>query len=234
MNQLHECKDTSTLLWIGGILGTLVFVYYGYKLIVDPGFLESVRKSTPPTSPGNGPDINLNDTIINSDPNSGIINSMLSITNKLNPLNWFTSASEMNKSAENFLERQNSIHTNDLRYYPFTDNNPYDSYLKQLRISWLGETTYELSNRLRDKALAYRELDILGVKSPATTLGHLTPLSGFGTPRIGTVGLGNRWVSNTGLFDSSIASTSYNTVLEKTNSIPNTPTTIPTFFLKKI
>lgn len=135
-----------------------------------------------------------------------------------------------------FIYRQNELISNDMRYYPFTDNNPYDSWLTRLRISMLGETSFELSNRLREKAFALREMDVLNTKtiidsvqSSPNPFRALPPLSGFSTPSIGTIGLGNKWASSSGLLDTSIAaSTGYEELVNTLGKVARTPLNLPT------
>ena len=57
--------------------------------------------------------------------------------NTLNPLSWTPTAGEYKARYEAFLIQQESYNYNN-HYYPFTSNNPYDSWFKKLRISYLG------------------------------------------------------------------------------------------------
>lgn len=241
-------KDSSTWLWILGIVSILGVSYFTYKFITDPLFITNIWPSNGPNSPsthsvGDGSSTVSPTSNHNITPNTsnGIITSFLTLTNKLNPINWFTNNTSINSIRENFIARQNNLNTFDNRYYPFTDVNPYDSWLTKMRISWLGETTYELNNRLREKALAMRELDVFKVNSPTSVVSSinnspaLRALSGFNTPswpthsvgntpKLGNVGLGLKYTSNTGLMESIEASSSFN----KLSSLPPTPTHLPT------
>jgi hypothetical protein len=227
-------RDWSTLLWwsatLIGIAGT---AYLGYKIIVDPSIITNLWNNNPtsPTDLGPSSPTDLGSSASTITPastippvNNGIVSSLLSFTNKLNPLNWFTSVSETNTAREIFMERQNQITSSDLRYYPFTEVNPYDSWFNKLRIKWLGENTYELANRLRDKAAAMRETNLPRIVESiqsSPVINDLAPLSGFNTPRLG---LGLKFTSSTGLLETIEASSSWN----KLSSLENTPLHIPT------
>jgi len=226
-------KDWSTLLWwsatLIGIAGT---AYLGYKIIVDPSIITNLWNNSPTTPTDLGPSspTDLGSSASTITPASmippvdkGILSSILSFTNKLNPLNWFASVSETNTAREIFMERQNQITSSDMRYYPFTEVNPYDSWFNKLRIKWLGENTYELANRLRDKAAAMRETNLPRIVEsiqPSPVINDLAPLSGFNTPRLG---LGLKFTSSTGLLETIEASSSWN----KLSSVASTPSHLP-------
>ena len=224
-------------MWIGGII---VVAYFGYTYIIDPFFIQgtpTVKGTSINPSPIDptggvvgGDDITIGSRAIDVAKSIGSIIS--TIKSKLNPFNWLLASSsvqDVNNQFQSFIENQNDLVTADRRFYPFTEINPYDSYFKRLRISWLGETTYELSNRMREKAYAIRELEQLRVTNPYSPIsdsyGVLAPLSGFGTPSIGNVGL---YRSGSGIVDMIGASSSYNEVFNKVSSLPPTPTQIPT------
>jgi hypothetical protein len=225
-------KDWSTLLWWSATLvGIAGAAYLGYKIIVDPSIITnlwSTNNINGPTSPINPTSPSGSSASTITPVNNGILSSLLSFTNKLNPLNWFTSVSETNTAREIFMERQNQITSSDMRYYPFTEVNPYDSWFNKLRIKWLGENTYELANRLRDKAAAMRETNFPSAKavaesvqsSPLPVINDLGPLSGFNTPRLG---LGLKFTSSTGLVETIEASSSWN----KLSSVASTPSHKP-------
>jgi hypothetical protein len=228
-------SDWSTLLWWSATLvGIAGAAYLGYKIIVDPSIITNLWNTnngptspinpTSPTDPGSSASTITPASMI-PPIDKGIISSILSFTNKLNPLNWFTSVSETNTAREIFMERQNQINLSDMRYYPFTEVNPYDSWFDKIRIKWLGENTYELANRLRDKAAAMREANLPKLaesvqSSPLPGINELGPLSGFNTPKLG---LGLKFTSSTGLLETIEASSSWN----KLSSLANTPSHVP-------
>ena len=235
-------KDTSTLLWILGIGCTIGLTYFGYKIYADPTILTNIWSGSsnninPDGSPNNSP-ITINDNRTNP-----IISSLIAIPNNfvgvVNPFNWFTSASDINTSRELFVSQQNSMQSANFAYYPFTDNNPYDSWFRRFKISWLGESVQDYKIRMFDKKIANSEMNaILNTASSGSSgsttpiinvlankpapLGTLTPLP-IWTPKISSVGLG---VSNTGLFEST---SSYQSLVEKFSSVPSTPTHVPTY-----
>jgi hypothetical protein len=223
-------KDYTTWLWIGGLVLSVGALYFGYKFIVDPTFVDSMNNNSGPSTVTPSPidptggenDISLMERV-----SKGIIDSTKYIGNgikKLNPIYWLTGTTDANSELESLLERQHDVHTYDRRFYPFTPLNPCDSWFDKLRISWLGETVYENSNRLREKAIAWRAMDVSNTY-PTTPLG---PLSTISTPRLGNVGLGTRFVSSTGLMETLEAGSSYNDVWTKFASLPSTPTIVPT------
>jgi len=230
-------KDTTTWLWIGGIVLSLGGLYFGYKFLFDPTFIDNMNNSgtatakpspIDPSGSGEGSNPILNGIgIISKYVNNGI--------KKLNPLYWFMSSTDTNAQLQSFLENQNDIHRSNMRFYPFTEINPYDSWLTRMRISYLGETSFELSNRMKARQLALSGIDEILNSKPITespVLGALSGFnSGFTTPRIGTVGLNNRYVSSgagVGFLDTLEASTSFHSTFNKLSSLPATPQNIPT------
>jgi hypothetical protein len=88
---------------------------------------------------------------------------------------------------------QSNMNTADTRYYPYTPNNPTDSYFTKLRIHYLGETTLEetlrklqlenLRNQLPtvDTAGVLREINRHGATfSPMRRFGHSPGNVGLG------------------------------------------------------
>jgi hypothetical protein len=234
-------KNYSTWLWIGGILCTLGGLYLGYKFIMDPLFVDNINNSGTSTVKGSPVEPNGGQPD-GSNPLFTIANGIGSITNsisngliKLNPYYWLLS--DNSSQVQSFIDRQNNITTSDMRLYPFTKYNPHDSFLTKLRLSWLGETASELGNRMKAKSLALRELDILNtnintiIDSPITRSPFLEGLtgfnSGFETPRLTNIGLGNKYVSGLGFLETLEASTSFNNTFNKISSLPPTPTNVP-------
>ena len=153
-------KEWKTWMWILGIAGAC---YFGYTYIIDPFFIQgtptvkanSINPSPiDPNLPGDNVSGGIGDHEITLagkivDIGKSIGGAIGTIKSKLNPFNWLlasSSAQDVNNQFESFIERQNELVTADRRYYPFTEINPYDSYFNRLRISWLGETSYELSS----------------------------------------------------------------------------------------
>jgi hypothetical protein len=171
-------RDWSTWMWIAGGICAIGTLYLGYKLTMDPLFIESIWSknptivetgATPPMDPGpsNGPGTIAAAASTQVDP-QGIIRKVANIYHKtiykLNPINWITPAHETQREFNAFLGMQNDIVRAENTLYPFTDNNPYDSWLKRLRIRWLGETTAEILERKRLIAFAHSDYEQIRVK----------------------------------------------------------------------
>ena len=238
-------KDYTTWLWIGGILCTIGGLYFGYKFIIDPLFIDNINNSgtstvkpspTSPTDPSGGAS--------GGDASNPILNGIFNVTRyvnngikKLNPMYWFMSSSDTSSQIQAFIDNQNSIHRSDMRFYPFTNINPYDSWITRMRIHWLGETTFELTNRMNARQIALSGIDNIlnynkNTESPLLGSGTLTPLygikSGFSTPRIGTVGLTPSYRSGAGFLELIEQSSSFQNTFDKLASLPSTPTVNPT------
>jgi hypothetical protein len=86
---------------------------------------------------------------------------------------------------------QNDIVRAENTLYPFTDNNPYDSWLKRLRIRWLGETTAEILERKRLIAFAHSDYEQIRVKGieAATSVVNSTVNSTTNSPLLPGLGL---------------------------------------------
>jgi len=163
-------KDWSTLLWIAGGICAIGTLYLGYKLVMDPLFIESIWSknptivetgATPPMDPGpsNGPGTIAAAASTQVDPSTSqgiirkVVNTYSTVKYKLNPINWVTPTHENQRQFEAFMAVQNDMARSNPKFYPFTEYNPCDSFLKRLRIRWLGETTAEAITRT--KAIAY-------------------------------------------------------------------------------
>ena len=214
-------KDLTTWLWIGGIISLVGLSYFGYKVIFDPSYFNSDLTPTninPPKGKGiahNTPTIY--ESIVNGIKNVG--NKTITGIKLLNPYSWFTTT-----PSNDVVEAFNSIQKSDKyddRYFPFTAYHPYDPWYENLRIRLLGETSYEKAIRLKMKRDILNQY--LDMPSPANSLIDLPPIS----PHIGSIGLGTRFTSSSGLVDQIEATTSAATLSEKLSSLPNTPTNTP-------
>jgi len=144
-------------------------------------------------------------------------------------------STDTNSQFQSFMNIQNDIARNNMNLYPFTQVNPYDSWLTRMRISWLGETACEYSNRMRLRETAMSDVSNLldhNIQDSPLLGGALTPLkglnSGFSTPRLGSVGINPTYGSGTGLMESLEASASFQNTFDKISSLPATPTVNPT------
>lgn len=247
-------KDWSTILWIvGGVCG----IYLGYKIISDPTYIYNwffnptivETGATPPSQGGAGSSIGPG--TIEGDSiqgygdffRSGIANIYNKTIANLNPLQWLTSSNEVQRQFEHFLSVQSDMHRADRNYYPFTDNNPFDSYLKKLRIRYLGETTGEIlerSNMRRNAESGLNEILNRGrgdnLLSPIASpgIGNFPPLppsetlwsgksSVAGSPSISQIGLGPSISTHNPFADVVSAAIS-----NKLESLPGTPRVIAT------
>lgn len=136
-------KDWSTWLYI---LGGVTFIYFGYKVISDPSIITGYFNIGPSiTTTGPTPlDIdsrivpgtivkseNIADDLVGGSDNlSGIVKMYQNTKHTFNPVNWFTTSLEVKNQMEAFTVQQSRMNTFDLNYYPFTSNNPFDSWFK--------------------------------------------------------------------------------------------------------
>jgi hypothetical protein len=224
-------RDLSTWLKIGGVICSIGALYFGYKFIVDPLFIENMNQSgtatvrPSPTIPNESPDITLTDRVASG---FGTVTNYFgttinSIKSKLNPFNWLA-ATNGNTNFQTFMEKQNHMETADRRYYPFTEINPLLPWYQQLKIQLLGESVSDSLQRFKARTFAERVYNSLQVsKGKFTTVEGLTPAI---TPSnwIGSVGLG----VNTPTSGFNIVDTVHNVnVANQLNSITPTPRTVP-------
>lgn len=241
INPIPWYKDWSTWLWIGGGIISIGVIFVGYKLVMDPLFLDSIfsKGNTDPLPPidphfGRGgdidPDITLTDRV--SSVTKGFVNITSRAANKLNPLNWFYSYREQNAQYESFIAMQENINKFDRGLYPFTPDNPYDSWIKKLRIRLLGETLSETNSREAYRISIMREVTNIMNKGKEVNTPFTPNITLPNTPIIGTIGLNQRYTSGLGLVESIQASSSHKDILNKltpllnVNNLPN-PTVDP-------
>ena len=218
-------RDLSSWLWVGGaVLGGVVVVgtvYVVYKFIQDPSFVLFLGNSegTATTDVSNAMNANLRTTITPASPEDvSEGSSVFAITKllvrgvgnglkNLNPAYWFLTSTDNSGQLKEFMSQQAT--TKKLEsFYPYTNINPYDSWIKRMRISWLGETTAEITGR---KSLAKEYLDII-VGPAAVVRENVASGSNItlhATPHVTTVGL---------TFDSGFMD-----VANKVASLPTTP-----------
>lgn len=100
---------------------------------------------------------------------------------KLNPFNYITTSSQLNRQFEDFMDVQYDLARHDRRFYPFTEVNPFTPWYTKWRIAMFGETTAESFDRLRHKHYAYRVLEALAVtNNEFTSVGGATPAVNLG------------------------------------------------------
>jgi len=204
-------NNFSTWIWVGG---SICLVYFGYKFISDPSFISELWNKYVAGAESSAPAI----TVVPASSPDGAINSegsivyivTKSIVNKvkfLNPVYWFITPVDYKAELISFNTKQATFDRLE-KFYPYTHVNPYDSWLKRMRVSWLGETTAEMLNR---EALARDYLTAMTehVRPAAESVASGSNISL--TPNVATVGLGLH-------FDQSFLSTA-----EKIFSVPSTP-----------
>lgn len=148
----------------------------GSSNVTDRNFASSSGSGIP-TAEGS---INLNAT-------KSIVKGISKGFKKLNPSYWFLTSSDNSAEVAAFIDNQKSVNYMK-EYYPFTKVNPYDSWLRRMRLSWLGETTAEIENRtvlrkgILSKLIPVSSSDIGSSVASSSTLTL--------TPHVATVGLG--------------------------------------------
>jgi hypothetical protein len=203
---------------IGGIISLFGLGYLGYNYLFSSN--PSADGSITPTvnNPGN------------TSSSSSIFSYITNNLKRLNPYYWFlTDPSNNNQAAYNvFIENQKNASTHDRRFYPFTSADPFKPWYSRLRILMFGESGIEIDQRMHDKTVAWRSIMPI-------TLGGNNPLSvatsGSITPSLATVGLGTNIPSGSQFLGNIEASTSYQNVMEKFNTVPSTPTKITPSYL---
>jgi hypothetical protein len=240
-------RDMSTWVWIFGGAITLGTLYLGYKIYSDPTIITSIflasnnpdinvtnpsPQAGPSTGPGtmyDGDDIEIELNGNNQSPyillSKGISNIYNSTINKLNPFNWFVSVSESESQLKTFMDVQNDYNRSNRSLYPFTNNNPYYSWLKRLRVSWFGETSAEFRERnflIEHADRVYNELKLVG-KGKAVEKAGSGWSSVVPSPSINTIGLPlPQPFTSLGLIEA-INSAEASRTIAKLEAIPSTP-----------
>lgn len=163
-------------LYAGGILLSLGATYLGYKIIADPTIVKTwvtaikdvfftnnnnnnsnpTVNVTPPSDPGAPVDraevLGTGDgqeaASIISKIGSKFAGFSRSAGRALNPYNWVTPEDERVKNFNSFLKAQQDGKTYSNKFYPFTPNNPHDTYLHKIRLALVGERETETTARL--------------------------------------------------------------------------------------
>jgi hypothetical protein len=161
--------------WYGAItVITIGALYLGYVLITSPEFIDSIAPSTkitPPTPPTPPTDYTSPPS-----PHSDGTSFLAYIRNKINPFKWFSTQAQIDNQFTNFMHKQYDLAHAEKSLYPFTVENPYDSWFKKLSKALFGESSVDQAERFRLQDFAYRDYDKIRV--------------GVHSPSIGTIGLG--------------------------------------------
>lgn len=195
--------------------------YLGFKFITGEQLADwiapypSRRAPVPPIDPNNLPTPNITLTDLRSDATDipprrqGVIpvigNKLSEIGNgfvrSLNPLNYFQTTQEKHAVFTEFMDRQYDYVQANRKFYPFTDDNPHDSWFKKIKLVLYGEPENERLDRLAKLDYANRVHDQLKVNRLPRTPGTSTPyvegsllnanvgVSGHVSPLVSTQGL---------------------------------------------
>jgi hypothetical protein len=166
-------RDYTTWLWIAGVTCTLGLAFLGYKMIMDPTILQNltggdVVNPSPKISPKGGPSINVQgaepDITLADNRSSkalgkakdivvGFVNLPGLVFNKLNPFNYIVGAEATKAQMDQFISIQNDLNKADLKYYPFTPDNPFDSWITKMKKHLFGETELQKWMRTQDRSV---------------------------------------------------------------------------------
>lgn len=177
--------NISSWLWYtcGAVL-TIALLYFVYSMFTSNEFIDSIAPNQNKIDKGKAsiypsdisqpgtPNITIFDESSNN-PQPSIINK---ISSYLNPFNYFTTQDQVDSKFKDFLDYQLKPAQANFKLYPYTVENPFDSWFKKLNISIFGESSNDAIERIRLKRLAFADLDHLRVR--------------VDTPSIASVGLG--------------------------------------------
>ena len=145
------------ILWYTGIVVvTLGVGFVAYSIYTDPGIVTKhipFRSNNNPNinNMANQPDIEINDNRTNPsaqagswlfDATRGLYEGYKGMLNILNPFYWL-SGNTTNVDWDTYMASQSNPNTYNKHFYPFTNNNPHDSWLTKLRITVFGESDTE-------------------------------------------------------------------------------------------
>jgi hypothetical protein len=161
INSTPWYKDLTTWLLIGGTLASVGVFYIGYKIIMDPLFINDLplignwfRSPIPPVAPEvvvtpTQETVTAANQVAEASSSSvtkSLITTVGNSFKKLNPATWFMSSVDYDNATAVFRASQSS-HGYNNSLYLFKPINPYDPWLTRMRISLLGETTLERETR---------------------------------------------------------------------------------------
>jgi hypothetical protein len=218
-------KDLNNWLWIAGVTGGILLGYVAYKMCTDPLFIADLFPSnnaseSTPTQP-NPPELPLSDNSGSSNVGTSFVLLVKSVVNRLNPLNYFRSSSDIDSLHKNFMEQQFNYLTQDRRYYPFTEVKPFASWYDNFKISLFGESSSAKAVRIKELAFANTYIDNILNKGKFREVP-----SGIMTPVNLGIGVSKPYSYNTVWDVSQVVNVENNL-----KSIPSTPIHIPTLNL---
>jgi hypothetical protein len=217
--------------FLGGAV-VLGACYFGYKMITEPGFwlpdnhggVIPRTNVIPPSSIADSGSSDFHDstnTIASilsraSSRLSRVAEHTNQFLKKLNPLTWYPSVSDLELEKRLFNLNQENTNLSNNSYYPFREIHPYDSWFKKLRISWLGETTFERKIRHLEQKRIWELWFPSDIELNKPT--YLTPIS---TPRISHIGLGLESASTSQI--AWMVNETTSPILNKFSTLPTTP-----------
>ena len=148
-----------------GLLAILTggVIYVCYSLYNDTGIFNSneplidkgkgrADDNNPPPEPGPSRLVSTFLSVTNgiNMVTSSIIGIPKAISSVLNPFNWVNSGGPT--PVEQIMQTQVDYNHSNLRLYPYTLNNPYDSWFTKFRLAVFGETEFERTRRMQFRA----------------------------------------------------------------------------------
>ena len=178
------------------LTGGVIYVFY--SMYNDTGIFNSnealidkgkgkADDNTPPTDPGPS---RLASTFLSVTNGINMVTSSIigipkAISSVLNPFNWVNSGGPT--PVEQIMQTQVDYNHSNLRLYPYTLNNPYDSWFTKFRLAVFGETEFERTRRMHFRAKMLEPFNFTsatddfddeigittpGIRTPIINIGH--------------------------------------------------------------
>ena len=101
----------------------------------------------------------------------------------LNPFNYFYTQEQIDSNFKSFMDRQNDIPRANFHLYPYTVENPYDSYVRKWITAMFGESSSAYAKRMELKSYATSVYDAIKVNPDILSGGNISGLGlGFNSP----------------------------------------------------
>lgn len=198
----HTDSWVPTWVWwvVGGIVSFGV-IFTAFSVYKDPSIITNlfpwnrtpnVNNNVPQNglgAPGDQPDIQINDARTHRNPIYWLYDGLTMVTgnyraalNWFNPFHWVSGANTSD-AFNNFMQDQCNPNTVNRTQFPYTLDNPHDSWFNKLRLAVFGESNSE--RLLRENRLSeVREAQNVfvhgtGVHTPAKPSGPFDPSAAF-------------------------------------------------------